>query len=92
MLRCLDDLDRCVVSDFRCVIRRQWDLRNTEGAIILLVGRASDLEDWQHSMRVVEWLVAVAHVYVEKRVGVAREPTWLNRYSAAFQWPLCTIL
>ena len=68
MLRQLDDLDRRVVSNFRCVVRWQRNLRKTEGAVVLLVRRASDLKDWQHSVRVIEGLVAVAHVDVEKRV------------------------
>ena len=92
MLRHFNDLDSCVVADLGRVVCGQRHLREAEGAVVLLVGRAGDLEDGDGVVRVVEGLVAVAHVDVELRVGVAWEPAWLDGHGAAFQRPFCAVL
>lgn len=92
MLCRLDDLDRRIVADFGRIIRRQRHLGKTERAIVLLIRRSHDLERGQHGVGVVERLVSVAHVDVDKSEGVAREPAGLDGNSAALQGPFGAVL
>jgi hypothetical protein len=87
MLRQFDDLDRRVVADLEGEVRRQRDLRQAEGAVVLRVGGPDDAEDGDRGVAVVERLVAVAHVEVELRVGVAGEPAGLDGDGAALDGP-----
>jgi hypothetical protein len=81
MLRRLNDLNRCIVADTRRVVRRQWHLRKTKGAVVLHVRGPYD------GVAVVERLVAVAHVEVELGKGMAGEPAGLDRDGTAFEGP-----
>jgi len=92
MLRKLDNLNSRVVADLRRVVCGQRYLWQAELAWVLLVRRSLNLEHWQHRMRVVQRLIAVAHVDVEHGKRMAREPSRLNRDGATLQRPLCAVL
>ena len=92
MLRQLDNLNRRIVAYLRRETGGQRDLWQTKGAVVLLVRGPCDLEDGQHGMRVVERLIAKAHVDVEHGECVAGEPARLKGESAAFERPFGAIL
>lgn len=91
MLRKLNDLDGGIIPNLGRVVGGQRDLRQAKGAAVLLVRGPGDLEDGQHRVRVVEGLVAVAHVDVDLGERVAGEPAGLDRHSTAFQRPFCAV-
>ena len=84
MLRRLDNLDGRIIANLWLVARRERDLRETECTVVLLVRGPCDLEDGNHGVREIEWLVAEAHIDVEHGLSVTWEPSGLNGYRAAF--------
>jgi len=82
-----DDLDGGIVADGGGEVGGQGHLRQAKGAVVGEVGGAGDLEDGQHDVRVVERLVAVAHVDVEHGERVALEPARLDGHGTAFERP-----
>jgi hypothetical protein len=92
MLRRFDNLNRCIIAHLGRIILRQRHLRQTEASIILHIRWASDLENGQHGVRVVERFVTVTHVYVEEGERVAREPAGLETDGAAADGPFGAVL
>lgn len=95
MLRCLNHLDRNVVSDVEGQVRWQWHLRQAECPVVGDVVGADDLEGWHHNVRHVWWRDLArsvdADVDVEECVVVALEPAWLDGEGTAFDWPECSV-
>lgn len=87
MLRRLNDLDRSLVPNLSCEIRRQRHLRKTPAAVVLLVAGTRNLKDGLHRLGVVEGDLAGAEVDVEEGGGVAGEPAWLDADGAAGDGP-----
>jgi hypothetical protein len=67
VLRQLNDLNRRIVTNLRVIPRGQRDLRQTERAIVLHIRRASDLEDRDGVVRVIQGLVVVPKIDVKLR-------------------------
>lgn len=65
MLRKLNDLDGCIVSNLGRVVGGQGHLWQAELPMVLLVRGSGNLEDGQHGVRVVQRFVSVAHVDVD---------------------------
>jgi len=86
-----NNLDCRIVANLGGVVCGQRYLGQAELAAVLLVRRADNLENGQHGVRVVQGLVAVAHVDVEQGKCMAGEPSGLDGDCATPNGPLCTV-
>lgn len=92
MLRRLHHLDSRLVANFHTNIRRQRDLRQTEGAGVRVVGRAGDLEGRDDGVAHVLGGLAEAKVDIDQGSLVAREPSGLDCDGAAQDGPFGAVL
>lgn len=78
MLGRLNNLNRRIVADLGKEVEGQGHVRDTDGAVVKVVGRTDDLEDRHHGMGHVFGLGAVAQVDVDERERVSGEPSGLE--------------
>jgi hypothetical protein len=87
-----NDLNSSIIADVVGYVGWQWYLWKAECTRVHVVYWSCELENWDHGVRVVQWLGSESNVDVNEGCLMSIEPAWLEGDCSSGDGPFRSIL